>query len=116
VKGILCRHISTISLKNSLKLSENIVVETERGGRKFARRELLFCLIGEFSLPSRAVSLSTRRRVFHFVRLRNQIKNSSGAPVGTHLPFLFATATDFRARTRSSFRMKNGCFTDMDAK
>lgn len=49
------------------------------------RRELTFRLIGKFSVPGRAIFLLTRRRVFHFARLRNQVKNSSSTLVDAYV-------------------------------
>lgn len=74
------------------------------------RRELTFHLIGKFSVSGRAIFLLTRRRVFHFARLRNQVKNSSNALVGAYVSFVsICPAADFSAcaRVRVFFRTEN---------
>jgi len=77
------------------------------------RRELTFRLIGKFSVPGRAIFLLTRRRVFHFARLRNQVKNSSSALVGAYVSFVsICLAVDFSACARVRvFRTENEPYT-----
>jgi len=89
-----------------LKREKEEIIRRSFGER--SRRELTFHLIGKFSVPGRAIFLLTRRRVFHFARLQNQVKNSSSnSSVRTSLPFLFVRSLIFsRARASGFFVRK----------